>query len=43
MGALQVKLSDEMLLRLDKAINHSNVAGNRYNELANSEVDTEVF
>jgi len=43
MGALEVKLSDEMLLRLDKAINHSNVAGNRYNELANSEVDTEVF
>jgi aryl-alcohol dehydrogenase-like predicted oxidoreductase len=43
MGALQVKLSDEMLLRLDKAINHSNVSGNRYNELANSEVDTEVF
>lgn len=43
MGALTVELSPETLTRLDKAINQHNVSGNRYNELASSEVDTEVF
>ena len=43
MGALNVKLSPDMLVRLDQAINQGNVSGNRYNELASSEVDTEVF
>jgi aryl-alcohol dehydrogenase-like predicted oxidoreductase len=43
MGALQVRLSDEVLQRLDQAINTHNVVGNRYNEVASSEVDTEVF
>jgi aryl-alcohol dehydrogenase-like predicted oxidoreductase len=43
MGALNVKLSPDILVRLDQAINQANVSGNRYNELASSEVDTEVF
>jgi aryl-alcohol dehydrogenase-like predicted oxidoreductase len=43
MGALNVKLSPDILVRLDQAINQTNVSGNRYNELASSEVDTEVF
>lgn len=43
MGALTIKLSPETLARLDQAINQHNVSGNRYNELASSEVDTEVF
>ena len=43
MGALTVELSSETLARLDQAINQHNVSGNRYNELASSEVDTEVF
>jgi aryl-alcohol dehydrogenase-like predicted oxidoreductase len=43
MGSLNVKLSPDMLVRLDLAINQGNVSGNRYNELASSEVDTEVF
>lgn len=43
MGALTIKLSLETLARLDQAINQHNVSGNRYNELASSEVDTEVF
>ena len=43
MGALTVELSPETLTRLDQAINQHNVSGNRYNELASSEVDTEVF
>ena len=43
MGALSLQLSPEILVRLDQAINQTNVSGNRYNELASSEVDTEVF
>ena len=43
MGALTIELPSETLARLDKAINQHNVSGNRYNELASSEVDTEVF
>ncbi|MFZ9336857.1 MAG: aldo/keto reductase [Limnohabitans sp.] len=43
MGALTIELSPETLARLDQAINQHNVSGNRYNELASSEVDTEVF
>ena len=43
MGALGLQLSPEILVRLDQAINQTNVSGNRYNELASSEVDTEVF
>jgi aryl-alcohol dehydrogenase-like predicted oxidoreductase len=43
MAALNIQLSAEVLRRLDKAINHKLVAGNRYNEQASSEVDTEVF
>jgi aryl-alcohol dehydrogenase-like predicted oxidoreductase len=43
MGALNVKLSTDILVRLDQAINQHNVSGNRYNETASNEVDTEVF
>jgi aryl-alcohol dehydrogenase-like predicted oxidoreductase len=43
MGAAQVQLSADVLQRLDQAINTHNVVGNRYNEVASSEVDTEVF
>jgi len=43
MAALNIQLSADVLTRLDKAINHERVSGNRYNELASSEVDTEVF
>ena len=43
MGALTIELSPETLERLDQAINHHNVSGDRYNELASREVDTEVF
>ena len=43
MGALTIELSSETLARLDQVINQHNVSGNRYNELASSEVDTEVF
>jgi aryl-alcohol dehydrogenase-like predicted oxidoreductase len=43
MAALNIQLSADVLTRLDKTINHERVVGNRYNELASSEVDTEVF
>jgi len=43
MAALNIQLSAEVLTRLDKAINHKLVTGNRYNEQASSEVDTEMF
>jgi aryl-alcohol dehydrogenase-like predicted oxidoreductase len=43
MGAAKVQLSAEVLARLDQAINQHNVVGNRYNDIASSEVDTEVF
>lgn len=43
MGALNVKLSPGVLVRLDQAINQHNVSGNRYNETASNEVDTEGF
>ncbi len=43
LGAANVRLSPEVLARLDALINQNTVAGNRYNAQANSEVDTEVF
>jgi len=43
MGALTVHLSNEVLARLNAAINQHNVRGSRYSDQANSEVDTEVF
>ena len=43
MGALNIRLSADILQRLDQAINAHNVKGNRYNDVASSEVDTEVF
>jgi aryl-alcohol dehydrogenase-like predicted oxidoreductase len=43
MGALNVHLSEGGLQRLNQLINQHTVVGNRYNEQASSEVDTEVF
>ena len=43
LGALNVKLSADHMQRLEAMIGQHNVVGNRYNDQANSEVDTEVF
>lgn len=43
MGAADVCLTPDVLRRLDALINERTVAGNRYSEQANREVDTEVF
>ena len=43
LGALDVKLNPEHMLRLEAMIGQHNVVGNRYNDQANAEVDTEVF
>lgn len=43
LGAVNVKLGASILARLDALFNEKTVAGNRYNDQANREVDTEVF
>ena len=43
LGAMDVKLNAEHMQRLEAMIGQHNVVGNRYNDQANSEVDTEVF
>ena len=43
MGALNLVLTPEVLYRLNQTINQHTVSGNRYNDIASSEVDTEVF
>ncbi len=43
LGSTQVKLSADQLKKLDQLINEKTVVGDRYNDQANSEVDTEVF
>jgi aryl-alcohol dehydrogenase-like predicted oxidoreductase len=43
LGAADMKLSSEVLVRLDAHINQHTVAGDRYGAQSNSEVDTEVF
>ena len=43
LGAAQVQLSADVLARLDALINQRTVAGDRYSDQANREVDTEVF
>ncbi len=42
-GAADVKLSTDVIARLNALINQHTVHGDRYNAQANSEVDTEVF
>lgn len=42
-GAAEVRLSAEVIARLNTLINQHTVHGDRYNAQANSEVDTEVF
>ena len=43
LGAVDVKLSAELMARAEALINERTVKGDRYNAQANSEVDTEVF
>ncbi|MEO7160255.1 MAG: aldo/keto reductase [Polaromonas sp.] len=43
LGAVDVKLSADVMVRLEALINENTVAGSRYNEQGNREVDTEVF
>ncbi|MEZ5643810.1 MAG: aldo/keto reductase [Burkholderiaceae bacterium] len=43
LGAADVRLSPDILARLDGLINQHTVHGDRYTEQANREVDTEVF
>jgi aryl-alcohol dehydrogenase-like predicted oxidoreductase len=42
-GAAEVRLSTDVIARLNALINQRTVHGDRYNAQANSEVDTEVF
>jgi hypothetical protein len=42
-GASDVKLSTELIAKLDALINEKTVQGSRYNAQSNSEVDTEIF
>ena len=43
LGAVDVKLSADLMARVEALINERTVVGDRYNAQANSEVDTEVF
>ncbi len=43
LAAVEVRLDADVMARLDALINEGTVQGNRYNEQANREVDTEVF
>jgi len=43
LGSTQVKLSADLIAKLNELINETTVVGDRYNDQANSEVDTEVF
>lgn len=43
LGAASVRLSADVMARLDALINQHTVQGDRYNAQGNSEVDTEVF
>jgi len=43
LGAMKVNLSADVMVRLEALINEKTVAGNRYSEQGNREVDTEIF
>jgi aryl-alcohol dehydrogenase-like predicted oxidoreductase len=43
LGGADVKLSPQLVGKLDALINEKTVAGNRYSDQSNREVDTEVF
>jgi len=43
LGAVNVKLDADVMARLNALVNENTVAGSRYNEQGNREVDTEVF
>jgi aryl-alcohol dehydrogenase-like predicted oxidoreductase len=42
-AAVEVRVSDEMLARLDKVINQDTVVGERYSAASQAEIDTETF
>jgi aryl-alcohol dehydrogenase-like predicted oxidoreductase len=43
LGAVQVKLSTDLIARLDALINRHTIAGDRYNAATQAEIDTENF
>lgn len=43
LGAVEVRIPDTVMTRLEALINQETVSGNRYNAQANREVDTETF
>ena len=43
LGAVNVKLGNDLVARLEALINDKTVVGSRYNEQGNTEVDTEAF
>jgi aryl-alcohol dehydrogenase-like predicted oxidoreductase len=43
LAAADVRLSPQLIGRVEALVNEKTVAGNRYSEQANREVDTEVF
>ena len=43
LGSTQVKLSTDLIAKLNQLINENTVVGDRYNDQSKSEVDTEVF
>ncbi|MDP2255987.1 MAG: aldo/keto reductase, partial [Polaromonas sp.] len=43
LGAVDVKLGTEVMVQLEALVNEKTVAGSRYNEQGNREVDTEGF
>ena len=43
LDAVNVKLSADVMARLEALINEKTVSGNRYSEQGNREVDTEAF
>ena len=43
LGAVNVKLSADVMARLEALVNEKTVVGNRYSEQGNCEVDTEAF
>jgi len=43
LGAANIRISSDLVARLDALINNSTVAGGRYNEAAQRDIDTETF
>jgi aryl-alcohol dehydrogenase-like predicted oxidoreductase len=43
LAAADLRLAADLIARLDALVNEHTVAGNRYSEQSNREVDTETF